>query len=247
MIQMFHVSKAYQNDQPVLVDVNLNVEKGEFVYLTGPSGAGKTTLLRLVFCDLPPTSGQVLVMGRNVSRITPTSIPYMRRKIGVVFQDFRLLPARTVFENVALAMEVLRHPRRTIERNVHVMLKRVGLSHRARAYPEQLSGGEQQRVAIARALINEPVILLADEPTGNLDEVTTHDIMALFNDANARGTTVLLATHDRRLYETTGRRVVRLEGGSAVYDSEMKLDREEAFAQGRQSASGRRRTGGGRL
>ena len=226
MIQMFHVSKAYQKDDPVLVDVNLQVEKGDFVYLTGPSGAGKTTLLKLLFSEIPPSSGQVLIMGRNISRVSRNSIPFLRRKIGVVFQDFRLLPNRNVFENVALAMEVLGRPRKIIDRTVQVLLKRVGLSHRARSYPEQLSGGEQQRVAIARAVINDPVILLADEPTGNLDEQTTNDIIELFNDANARGTTVLLATHDRHLYEKSGRRLVRLEGGHAVYDSTIRLDRQ---------------------
>jgi cell division transport system ATP-binding protein len=223
MIQMFHVSKAYQNDSPVLVDITMHVEKGAFVFLTGPSGAGKTTLLKLLFCETPPTSGQVLIMGRNVSRINDGSIPFLRRKIGVVFQDFRLLPTRSVFENVAVALEVIGRPRRDIDRAVQVMLKRVGLSHRARAFPEQLSGGEQQRAAIARALINDPVILLADEPTGNLDDATTRDIITLFNDANARGTTIVLATHDTRLFESTGRRVIRLEGGRALSDSELKL------------------------
>ncbi len=244
MIQMFHVAKAYQADKPVLFDVTLQVEKGEFVYLTGPSGAGKTTLLKLIFCEIEPNSGQVLVMGRNVSRLSIPSIPFLRRKIGVVFQDFRLLPRRTVFQNVAVTLEVLNRPRRDIDRRVHVMLKRVGLSHRARAYPEQLSGGEQQRVAVARALINEPPILLADEPTGNLDEDTTRDIMDLFFDANARGTTVLLATHDRRLFDKTGRRVVRLEGGRAVFDSEIKLEQAEAQAQAALSSAGFRRGGG---
>jgi len=244
MIQMFHVSKSYQKDNPILVDVNLNIEKGDFVYLTGPSGAGKTTLLKLLFCEIAPSSGQVLVMGRNVSRTTDRTVPYMRRKIGVVFQNFRLLPNRTVTENVALALEVLYLPQKWIDKTVQVMLKRVGLTHRAKAYPEQLSGGEQQRVAIARALINDPIILLADEPTGNLDEETTKDIMGLFNDASARGTTVLLATHDPRLYMKTGRRVVRLENGRAVYDSELKLDQRTPTADG--LILGRREMDGGR-
>ncbi len=246
MIQLFHVSKSYQVDQPVLVDINLQVEKGDFLYLTGSSGAGKTTLLQLIFCDIQPTDGQVLVMGRNVSRISPGSIPFLRRKIGVVFQDFRLLPRRSVYENVALPLEVLYRPKRDIDRRVRLMLKNVGLSHRMRAYPEELSGGEQQRVAVARALINEPAILLADEPTGNLDEDTTQDIIRLFNEANARGTTVLLATHDRRLYEKTGRRAVRLEDGRAVFDSEIKLEQQEARAQAAASAVGRRRSERGR-
>ena len=243
MIQLFHVFKSYEKDQPILNDINLRVEKGEFVFLTGASGAGKTTALRMLFGDIAPTSGQVILMGRNISRIGSASIPYLRRKIGVVFQDFRLLPRRTVAQNVAVTLEIFAMPRREIERRVMFMLKNVGLSHRSHAYPEQLSGGEQQRVAVARALINEPAILLADEPTGNLDEDTTADIIRLFNDANARGTTVMLATHDKRLFERTGRRVVRLEGGRAVFDSDIKLDQHEAASQVMASASGRRRAG----
>ncbi|RJO65780.1 MAG: cell division ATP-binding protein FtsE [Myxococcales bacterium] len=243
MIQLFHVSMAYQPDQPVLVDANLQVEKGEFVYLTGQSGAGKTTILKLLFCEVQPTGGQVLVMGRNVSRISPRSIPYLRRKIGVVFQDFRLLPRRTVAENVAIGLEILGLSRREIDRRVALVLKQVGLAHRARGFPPQLSGGEQQRVAVARALIAEPAILLADEPTGNLDEDTTRDIMRLFGDANARGTTVLLATHDRRLFERTGRRVVRVEAGKTVFDSDIRLEAREAERQAAASSVGRRRGG----
>ncbi len=231
MIQIFHLAKAYQKEKPVLVDVTFSVEKAEFVYLTGPSGAGKTTLLQILFCEIAPTSGQVLLMGRNIGRVNTRSVPFLRRRIGVVFQDFRLLPNRTVTENVAVTLEVLGRPRREIARRVYVMLKNVGLAHRARAYPEQLSGGEQQRVAVARALIDEPDILLADEPTGNLDEDTTRDIMRLFSDANAKGTTVILATHDRRLYEASGRRVVRLEKGRAVFDSNIRLDDDEARRQ----------------
>lgn len=245
MIQLFHVRKAYQKDKPVLVDVSFRAEKGEFMFLAGPSGAGKTTLLKMIFCEIPPTDGQIIVMGRNISRITQNSIPFLRRRIGVVFQDFRLLPRRNVAENVALPLEVLGRSRREIERKVFVMLKSVDLTARARAYPEQLSGGEQQRVAIARALITEPAVLLADEPSGNLDEEATYGVMRLFLDANAKGTTVLLATHDRRLFEDMGRRVVRLEGGKAVFDSEIRISDEEAKRQMLTSSTGRRRGRGG--
>jgi cell division transport system ATP-binding protein len=218
MIQMFHVEKAYPGDPPTLQDINLRVEKGEFVFLTGPSGAGKTTLLKLVFAAELPTGGQVLVGGHNVGRIRASGIPYLRRNVGVVFQDFKLLPHRTVAQNVAFTLEVLGSPRREVEEKVARMLKRVGLQHKAASFPPRLSGGEQQRVVIARALVNEPTILLADEPTGNLDPALTVDIMDLLRDVNIRGTTVLVATHDHSLLERYRTRVLRLERGRLVYD-----------------------------
>ena len=218
MIQMFHVEKAWPGDPPTLQDINLRVEKGEFVFLTGPSGAGKSTLLKLVFAAELPTGGQVLVGGHNVGRMQPAGIPYLRRNVGVVFQDFKLLPRRTVAENVAFTLEVLGAPRREVEEKVERMLKRVGLLHKARSVPPRLSGGEQQRVVIARALVNEPTILLADEPTGNLDPALTVDIMDLLRDVNIRGTTVLVATHDHSLLQRYRARVLRLERGRLVYD-----------------------------
>lgn len=220
MIQMFHVTKRYGTDAPALADVNLSVGKGEFVFLTGPSGAGKTTLLKLIFCAEKATSGQVLVTGRNIARIKSSDVPFLRRKIGVVFQDFKLLPGRTVHDNVALTLDVLGIPRRDGNRRVEAMLKQVGLAHKADSFPPRLSGGEQQRVAIARALVNDPAILLADEPTGNLDHKLTIEIMDLLTDFSARGTTVVVATHDQTLLEHYQKRTVALEGGRVVSDEE---------------------------
>ncbi|UCF30313.1 MAG: cell division ATP-binding protein FtsE [bacterium] len=213
MIQLFHVSKWYQKDVPALQDTNLHVPKGDFVFITGPSGAGKSTLLKLIFADERPTSGQVLVHGRNIARLPAAKIPVLRREIGVVFQDFKLLPNRNVFENVALALEVLGIPRRDIGRRVWLMLKRLGIHHKMRANPLTLSGGEQQRVAIARALVNEPLILIADEPTGSLDAEASRRIMEIFTDVNARGTTVVVATHNLEMVHSLGKRMIQLEGG----------------------------------
>ena len=220
MIQLFHVTKEYPGDGPALQDVSLNVDKGEFVFLTGASGAGKSTLLKLIFCDEPATSGQLLVLGRNVAKISPRSIPYLRRAIGVVFQDFKLLPRRTVAENVALPLEVLSLSPKDIRRKVKTLLRSVGLEHRAQKFPPSLSGGEQQRVAVARALAADPPILLADEPTGNLDPERTLEVMELLSAANARGTTVVVATHDRSLLDRYKRRVVTLERGRLVSDGD---------------------------
>jgi len=218
MIQMFHVTKAYPGDPPVLVDVNLTVEKGEIGFLTGPSAAGKTTLLRLVFCAEPATRGQILVGGRNVARIRQASVPFLRRNIGVVFQDFKLLTHRTVLDNVALALDVLGVPRPEARARALRMLKLVGLQHKISSLPLKLSGGEQQRVVIARALVNEPALLLADEPTGNLDPELTLEIMSLLAEANVRGTTVVVATHDTTVVDRYQKRVIRLEKGRVVSD-----------------------------
>ncbi len=219
MIQLFGISKEYQRGSPVLNDVSLHIEKGEFVYLTGPSGTGKTTLLRLIFCAEPPSKGRIVLMRKNVAKIQTSSIPYIRRNIGVVFQDYKLLTNQTVFHNVALALEVLGTQPRVIRKKVSDILRGVGLYEKRDRYPLQLSGGEQQRVSIARALVNEPSILLADEPTGNLDDDNTTGIMELFAQANARGTTILMATHDRSLFRATSRRVLHLAGGRIVFDS----------------------------
>lgn len=220
MIELFHVSKAYPGDPPVLHDVNLRIDKGEFVFLTGPSGAGKSTLLKLIFCAEKATRGQILVGGRNIARVRESAIPYLRRNIGVVFQDFKLLPHRTVEDNVALTLDVLGVPRLEARERVYQMLKRVGLAHKRDVLPPKLSGGEQQRVVIARALVNDPTILLADEPTGNLDPARTLEIMDLLGDVHVRGTTVVVATHDISLLTRYQRRTIRLEGGRLVADED---------------------------
>jgi cell division transport system ATP-binding protein len=213
MIQAFHVYKQYDRESSALSDVTLHVEKGEFCFLTGASGAGKTTFLKLVFREELPTQGQILVGGRNITAIPDGQIPELRRSIGVVFQDFKLLKRKTVLENVAFVLRILAVPAREQKRRAFGALKAVGLHHKMHAYPMQLSGGEQQRVAIARALINEPMLLLADEPTGNLDPDMAQEIMALFQDVNARGTTVLVATHDREMIQRMGKRVITLDHG----------------------------------
>lgn len=213
---MFHVYKSYLRNTNALEDINLTVDKGEFVFLTGSSGAGKTTLLKLLFCAERATRGQILVNGRNIARIRESSIPYLRRNIGVVFQDFKLLNNHTVFENVALTLEVIGARRKEIKRKVWNILKLVGLQHKINTKPLRLAGGEQQRIAIARALVNDPAILLADEPTGNLDPELTIEIINLLKDINARGTTVMVATHDRSLVEKLHKRVLILDKGKLL-------------------------------
>ena len=219
MIQLFHVKKSYAGDAPVLDDITLRIEKGEFCWLTGPSGAGKSTLLKLLFCAESPSSGQILIGGRNIGRIAQGAVPYLRRNIGVVFQDFKLLDNRTVLENVGYALEVLGASDAEIRGRSLKRLHQVGLQHKATSLPRRLSGGEQQRVAIARALVNEPTILLADEPTGNLDASLTDSILQLLFDANARGTTVIVATHDRALLTRYRKRTVGLDKGKVVFDA----------------------------
>jgi len=218
MIQLFNVCKSYPGDQSALKDLTLKIGKGEFVYLTGPSGAGKSTLLKLLYCAERPTRGQILVNGRNITRFGPSQIPSLRRNLGIIFQDFKLLTRRTVFENVAFPLEVQGQKRFEISKKVYQTLKNVGLEHRLNHHPLQLSGGEQQRVAVARALVVDPLILLADEPTGNLDPDVTQDIMELFKSANARGTTIVMATHDRGLIREFPRRVISLEAGQVAND-----------------------------
>ncbi|MFT3914327.1 MAG: cell division ATP-binding protein FtsE [Anaeromyxobacteraceae bacterium] len=220
MIQLFHVSKEYPGDGLALQDVSLEIEKGEFVFLTGASGAGKSTLLKLIFCDEPATSGQLLLFGKNVAKIRPAAVPYVRRNIGVVFQDFKLLPLRTVAENVALPLEVRGMPEKELKKKVMGLLRSVGLEYKAGKLPPALSGGEQQRVAVARALAADPALLLADEPTGNLDPDRTLEVMDLLYQANARGTTVVVATHDRSLLERYKKRVIVLERGRLLSDGD---------------------------
>ena len=216
MIQLHDVSLAYQKDATALNGITLRIEKGEFVFLTGPSGAGKTTLLRLLYGALTPTSGQVLIDGQNVSRMAASQIPFLRRSIGVVFQDFKLLPNRTVFENVSITLEVLGWGRADIGKKVMHVLKQMGMEGKINLTPQRLSGGEQQRVALARALVNEPKILVADEPTGNLDDANKNQILNIFKEANVRGTTVVVATHDRRLIDNCHKRLVTLNKGEIV-------------------------------
>ena len=210
MIEFFHVSKSY-NGRPALQDVSLTIEKGEFVFLTGSSGAGKTTLLRLIFCADAPDEGQILVNGRNLLHLKKSAVPLLRRTMGFVFQDFRLLPKKTVFENVALALKVGGVPEGVLRVKTAETLGAVGLGHTVNALPLTLSAGEQQRVCLARAIVNDPQVLLADEPTGNLDAELSGEILDLMKAVNARGTTVLLATHNRDLWRRVRRRVVRLE------------------------------------
>ncbi|HBG45375.1 MAG TPA: cell division ATP-binding protein FtsE [Deltaproteobacteria bacterium] len=216
MIQMFHVSKSYEGSTPALSDVTLKIGKGEFLFITGPSGAGKSTLLKLMCGSEAPTQGQIILDGRNYVRIPQAELPSLRRRIGFVFQDFKLLPNKTVFDNVALALKVMGVAPADVRRRVARMLTYVKLQHRANFKPLQLSGGEQQRVAIARALVKDPAIILADEPTGNLDPELSVQIIELFKEVNSRGTTVVVATHDKGLIERYARRTVALESGRLV-------------------------------
>lgn len=220
MIQFHSVSLAYQKEATALQNISCKVAKGEFVFLTGPSGAGKTTLLRLVYGALMPTRGQVLIDGQNITRFSRSQLPFLRRSIGVVFQDFKLLPNRTVFENVAITLEVLGWDRGDISKRVMHILRQMGMESKIHLTPQRLSGGEQQRVALARALVNSPKILLADEPTGNLDDANKQQILAIFKEANVKGTTVVVATHDRRLIEQAHYRTIRLQGGELARDEE---------------------------
>jgi len=215
MIQLFHVSKSF-GQNIALKDINLRIRKGDFAFITGPSGAGKTTFLRLIFGAAKPTEGQILINGINLNRITRLNLDLLRRRIGFVFQDFKLLWRKTVYENVALALEVTGERSAIIRKKTHQTLRAVGLSKKEEAYPLQLSGGEQQRVAIARALINDPLLLLADEPTGNLDPDITRDIMVLFRSINLRGTTVVIATHSKELLKDTDQRTMVLKNGIIV-------------------------------
>jgi cell division transport system ATP-binding protein len=216
VIESYHLSKLYNRGVYALRDLTLNIDKGEFLFLTGPSGAGKSTFLRLLLREELPTQGALKVGGRNLSELSRSDVQSYRRTVGFVFQDFRLIPRFTVFQNVAFVMRVLGVPVTAQQRKTFQVLKWVGLQHRMNALPEELSGGEQQRIAIARALVNDPQLILADEPTGNLDPDLSLEIMNLFREINARGTTVVVATHDRELIRRVGRRAVTLEHGRVV-------------------------------
>lgn len=213
MIEFHNATVQYQKDTPALSSINLIIPKGDFVFLTGPSGAGKSTLLKLVYGAVEPVRGHVVVDGQNLTRLSRKQIPLLRRNIGVVFQDFKLLNTRSVFDNVAMTLEVLGWESRDIGKKVYHVLKTLGIEHKKDAAPLRLSGGEQQRVALARALVNDPKILLADEPTGNLDETNKDQILKIFKEANIRGTTVLIASHDKRVLHSLQGRVVSLEKG----------------------------------
>jgi cell division transport system ATP-binding protein len=229
VIRFQHVFKSFPNGALALKDVSFHVSKGEFVFLTGHSGAGKSTIMKLMFAEQRPTEGDVRVSGFALADMGPREIPRLRRKLGVVFQDFRLLDDRTAAENVAFALEVTGARRDTIPARVMRVLTQVGLAAKARAYPRELSGGEQQRVAIARALVNDPPVLLADEPTGNLDERATRGVFQLLREINAGGTVVVMATHDLDLVRQAPYRTIELRDGGLVYDSADDAPEEEAL------------------
>ena len=218
MLIMSDVSKVYPGGSVALQDVNVHIEPGEFVFVVGPSGAGKSTFIKMLFREVLPTTGSIFVNGMDILSLSPKEIPFMRRQLGIIFQDYRLLPDRTVYENVAFAMQVIEAPHRKIKRQVMNMLDLVGLRHRANAYPNELSDGEQQRIAIARAIVNDPVFVIADEPTGNLDPETSWDIMEIFKEINETGTTIVMATHDKEVVDAMGKRVIAIEHGRIVRD-----------------------------
>jgi len=218
MITMRNVSKAYVPEKPALADVDVEIEQGEFVFLVGHSGSGKSTFIKLLLREILPSTGNIAVAGQDVVKMKSWKVPFLRRNIGCVFQDFKLLPNKTTYENVAFALEVIGRSRHVIRTQVPEVLKLVGLEDKANNYPDELSGGEQQRVSIARAFVNRPPLLLADEPTGNLDPATSLGIMSLLNRINKTGTTVLVATHDREMVDSMRKRVIALEGGKIIRD-----------------------------
>jgi cell division transport system ATP-binding protein len=218
MIRLESVTKAYKGTTVALRDVSVDIQKGEFVFLVGPSGSGKSTFLHLLTKEETPESGKIWVAGKDLDSLGHWKVPYLRRNIGCVFQDFRLLPNKTVYDNVAFALEVIGRPRHVVRSQVPQILDLVGLAKKMSSYPDELSGGEQQRVSIARAFVNRPLILLADEPTGNLDPTTTDGIMRLLDRINRTGTTVVMATHDQQIVDSMRRRVIELDRGSVVRD-----------------------------
>jgi cell division transport system ATP-binding protein len=219
-IQLSNASKTYPNGVRALIDASLRINKGDFVFLIGPSGAGKSTIIKLLFLEETVSRGQVIVNGKNLSRLSNGRIPYLRRNIGIIFQDFKLLPTKSVYANVAFALEVVGASTREIKDKVPAVLALVGLQKKADFLPTQLSGGEQQRVCIARAVVNNPALVLADEPTGNLDPDTSNEIMQLLLDINKRGTTIVMSTHAKDIVDSLHKRVIALEGGRIVRDDE---------------------------
>lgn len=218
MIQMIDVSKTYKNGVVALSNVDLTIPKGDFVFVVGPSGAGKSSLIKMIFREELPTSGRIIVNGKNIVNLKEREVPYLRRNMGIVFQDFRLLQNKTVFENVAFALQVIEAPRREINKKVPHVLEMVGLSDKEKVYPNQMSGGEQQRVAIARAIVNNPLLVIADEPTGNLDPDTSREIMRIFEQINKAGTTMIVATHEKSIVNDMQKRVIAIEQGRIARD-----------------------------
>ncbi len=218
MIEFRKVNKTYDTGTDAVINANFVIEKGEFAFLVGSSGSGKSTLIKLILKEEEPTSGNIIINGKDTTYLKPSRIPYLRRSMGVVFQDFRLLPDKTVYDNVAYAMYIVRATPRHIRRQVPMILSMVGLSNKAKMYPNELSGGEQQRVALARALVNAPSMLIADEPTGNLDPDTAWDIMTLLNEINMRGTTVVVATHAKDIVDKMKKRVIHIQNGHIIRD-----------------------------
>ncbi|MCI8290993.1 MAG: cell division ATP-binding protein FtsE [Clostridia bacterium] len=218
MIEFKNVSKVYDTGTEAVHNANFKIDKGEFVFLVGTSGSGKSTLIKLILKEEEPTRGNIIINGKDTTFLKPKRVPFLRRSMGVVFQDFRLLPDKTVYENVAFAMYIVKATPRHIRRQVQMVLSLVGLSAKAKMYPNELSGGEQQRVALARALVNNPSMIIADEPTGNLDPDTAWEIMNLLNDINLRGTTVVMATHAKNIVDSMNKRVIHIEQGNIVRD-----------------------------
>ncbi len=218
MIHMHNVSKIYENGAVALQNVDIDIEKGEFVFIVGASGAGKSTFVKMLLREVLPTQGSLVVNGRNVLDMAAAEVPYLRRGLGVIFQDYRLLPEKTVYENIAFAMQVIEAPRREMQKCVNNVLDVVGIKDKYKCFPSQLSGGEQQRVAIARAIVNNPQIVIADEPTGNLDPDTSWGIMDIFTRINKAGTTIVMATHDKTIVDTMHKRVVAIEDGRITRD-----------------------------
>ncbi len=218
MIEFKNVSKTYDTGTEAVHNANFKIEKGEFTFLVGSSGSGKSTLIKMILKEEDPSSGNIIINGKDTTYLKPKRVPYLRRSMGVVFQDFRLLPDKTVYENVAFAMYIVKATPRHIRRQVPMVLALVGLSGKAKMYPNELSGGEQQRVALARALVNNPSMLIADEPTGNLDPETAWDIMTLLNDINMRGTTVVIATHAKDIVDRMKKRVIEISDGNIIRD-----------------------------